>query len=237
MKWLFRPMAASLREYCLIRNIWAGDYPQYNEDQLPLSTLERAFMTLLVVIRSLSFVHLCRLATNYRVASFLSEFYVILRLTILCVVLFAHAHIPNWISYTIITYCLIDGLNYRLCIIFVDRYGKNWGLRSLNRSLILLMLNYSEIVIGFAGLFLNIGSICNSQGDPITLKSDALYFSVVTITTLGYGDYYPSDTLGRWLCCAETIMGFVLIVLVIGIFLTGVKNIHNVPAKQEQEDN
>lgn len=235
MKWLFRPMAASLREYCLIRNIWVGDYPKSTEDQLPLSPLERAFMTLLVVIRSLSLVHLCRLATNYRVASFLSEFYVILRLTILCVVLFAHDHIPNWISYTVITYCLIDGLNYRLCIIFVDRYGQNWGLRSLNRSLILLMINYSELVIGFAALFLNTGSIWNSQGDSITLKSDALYFSVVTITTLGYGDYHPSDTLGRWLCSAETIMGFVLIILVIGTFLSGVKNIHNVSAKQEQE--
>jgi len=228
-------MAASFQEYCLIKNIWAGDYPKPTKDQLPLSPLERAFMTLLVAIRSLSLVHLYRLATNYRVASFLSEFYVILRLTILCMVLFAHDHIPNWISYTIITYCLIDGLNYRLCIIFVDRYKQIWGLRSLNRSLILLMINFFEIVIGFAALFLKIGSIWNSQCDPITLKSEALYFSVVTITTLGYGDYYPSVTLSRWLCCAETIMGFVLVVLVIGSFLSGVKNFRNVPAEREQE--
>jgi hypothetical protein len=152
-------------------------------------------------------------------------------------VLFAHDHIPNWILYAVITYCLIDGFNYRLCIIFVDRYKQNWGLRSLNRSLILLMINYFELIIGFAALFLNIGSIWNSQGDPITLKSEALYFSVVTITTLGYGDHYPSDTLSRWLCSTETIMGVVLIVLVIGTFLSGVKNIRNVPAEREQEMN
>lgn len=235
MKWLFRPMAASLYEYSLIRKIWVGDYPKPTEEQLPLSPIERAFMTLLVVIRSLSLVHLCRLATNYRVASFLSEFYVILRFTILCLVLFAHNHVPNWISYAVIAYCLIDGLNYRLCIIFVDRYDQNWGLRSLNRSLILLMINYSELVIGFAALFLSSGSIGNSQGNSIILKSDALYFSVVTITTLGYGDYRPIDILGRWLCSAEAIMGLVLIVLVIGTFLSGVKNIHNVPPKREQE--
>lgn len=237
MKWLFRPMAASLCEYSLIRKILVGDYPKPTEKQLPLSPIERAFMTLLVVIRSLSLVHLCRLATNYRVASFLSEFYVILRFTILCIVLFAHNHIPNWISYTVVTYCLIDGLNYRLCIIFVDRYGQNWGLRSLNRSLILLMINYSELIIGFAALFLNSGSIGNSQSNNaiIILKSDALYFSVVTITTLGYGDYRPINTLGRWLCSTEAIMGLVLIVLVIGTFISGVKNIHNVPAKKERE--
>ncbi len=234
IKWLLRPIRSSLGEYKLIGNIWTGRYPEPGE-QLPLSPLERAVMTLLIVIRSLSLTHLCKLAMHYRIASFLSEFYVTLRFVILCLVFVACSRIPQWLCYTVAFYCIIDGLNYRLCIIFVDRYDKNWGLRSLNRSLILLLINYCELIVGFAILYLVSGSVGFSESQLITSRSEALYFSAVTITTLGYGDIKPIEPFGRWLSLSETLMGFVLIVLVIGTFLTGVKNIRNVPMEKEQE--
>jgi voltage-gated potassium channel Kch len=137
-----------------------------------------------------------------------------------------------------VIYRLIDGFNYRLCIIFVDRYHPQWGLRSLNRSLLLLLLNYAEIIIGFSVLFLATGSI--GKLDPemateITLSSrlDAIYFSVVTITTLGYGDFHPISPLGRLLALAETAMGILLLVLVLGTFLQGVSDIRAVPRKED----
>lgn len=234
IKWLLRPISSSLSEYKLIGKIWNGRYPEPSQ-QLPLSPLERAVMTLLIAIRSVSLNHLCKLAMNYRIASFLSEFYVILRFIILCMVFVACSRIPQWVCYTVAVYCLIDGFNYRLCIIFVDSYGKNWGLRSLNRILILLLINYCELIVGFALLYLVSGSVGFSESQLITSRLQALYFSVVTITTLGYGDIIPIYPIGRWLSLSETLMGFVLIVLVIGTFLTGFKNIRNVPREKEQE--
>jgi len=73
---------------------------------------------------------------------------------------------------------------------------------------------------------------------PISSPRDALYFSVVTITTLGYGDIHPVTGTGRWLSLIQTLMGFILVVLVFGTFLTGVRNIHNlkkVPYDRERE--
>ena len=162
----------------------------------------------------------------------ISEFYVVTWFVVLLGLLVFHNAVAPWLAIALVCYRLVDGLNYRFCIIFVDRYKQGWGLRSLNRSLILLFLNYLEIVLGFAVLYL----VTESVGDgtvPISGRLDGLYFSVVTITTLGYGDMMPLGATGKTLAMIETIMGFVLVVLVIGTFLTGVRDIHNLPQDPE----
>jgi voltage-gated potassium channel len=95
----------------------------------------------------------------------------------------------------------------------VDRYGEEWSLRSINRSLILLLINYFEMIM--------------SGKDVINDAGTALYFSIVTITTLGYGDYTPIGGLGRFLVSAETIMGIVFIVLVLSTFIGGIHGLWN----------
>lgn len=50
---------------------------------------------------------------------------------------------------------------------------------------------------------------------PIESFVHSIYFSVITITTLGYGDSYPINDLLRLACSVESILG----VLLIGLFL------------------
>lgn len=189
-------------------------------------------MTFLVFIRSCSLFHVVYLFHHSISGSLISEFYVVTWFVALLGLLVFHNAVAPWLAIALVCYRLVDGLNYRFCIIFVDRYKQGWGLRSLNRSLILLFLNYLEIVLGFAVLYL----VTESVGDgtvPISGRLDGLYFSVVTITTLGYGDMMPLGATGKTLAMIETIMGFVLVVLVIGTFLTGVRDIHNLPQDPE----
>lgn len=49
---------------------------------------------------------------------------------------------------------------------------------------------------------------------------DFLYFSAITITTVGYGDILPHDSMVRVLVMAESLLG----VLILGIFLTTIGN-------------
>jgi voltage-gated potassium channel len=73
--------------------------------------------------------------------------------------------------------------------------------------------------MGFAYLYLRFGLVGRSNcANSITTIGQALYFSVVTITTLGYGDIRPITWQGRALTSIEPIMGIVLLIVIAGLF-------------------
>src|SRR5579862_5835145 len=61
-------------------------------------------------------------------------------------------------------------------------------------ALILLPILMAALVAAFGGIYLSTGGgVVDSQtpAQPLVGRLDALYFSFVTITTLGYGDFHP----------------------------------------------
>jgi len=54
------------------------------------------------------------------------------------------------------------------------------------------------------------------QPPPLESAVDCCYFSIVTITTLGYGDIEPQTVPAKILTSIEVLFGFVLIVVVLG---------------------
>ena len=83
------------------------------------------------------------------------------------------------------------------------------------------------MVVGFAALYVYTGSVGLGGTEPITSPWEAFYFSVVTITTLGYGDISPTNKIGQFLVVSQTLMGIVFIILVVSTFLTGISGIKN----------
>ena len=67
-----------------------------------------------------------------------------------------------------------------------------------------------------------IGRVCSSppcppSPPPVTLF-DAMYFSTLTFTTLGLGDFRPQEQLGQILAIAETSAGVILLALLVFVF-------------------
>lgn len=72
-------------------------------------------------------------------------------------------------------------------------------------------------VIMFLALYLTIGTLCfylvrnQISGHKTNGVLDAVYFCVVTMTTVGYGDLVPSSSASRLLACAFVFSGMVLV--------------------------
>lgn len=105
-------------------------------------------------------------------------------------------------------------------LIRVYRLLRTVGLRAIGRALIKDRAGSALYVLLLLGiLVLQFGSLTmlaiekNAPGANITDAADALWYTIVTISTVGYGDQYPITNLGR-MC------GSVIIVVGVGIFGT-----------------
>ena len=80
-------------------------------------------------------------------------------------------------------------------------------------SIPLFICLVTAVVCSFANRYIQSESVRESS-DPHRILSDRLdatYFSIVTITTLGYGDYVPADQKSRKLVMCELGNGFLLL--------------------------
>ena len=86
--------------------------------------------------------------------------------------------------------------------------------RSIQRWLLWVL----GVIFCFALLFyLNTGIIQFSNGNDVTQFIDSLYFSVVTFTTLGYGDITAVTTIGKLLVLIEVMFGYLMGGLLVAI--------------------
>jgi voltage-gated potassium channel len=70
-----------------------------------------------------------------------------------------------------------------------------------------------------------------AEGGNITTASDALWYTIVTISTVGYGDHFPVTNPGKWI-------GTLIIIIGVGIFGTFTGYLANAflgPAKKDDE--
>lgn len=103
-------------------------------------------------------------------------------------------------------------------IVRVYRLLRAYGIRNIIGSLVKDRAGSALYMLLFVGiLVLEFGSLQMlhieqyASGANITTGSDAIWYTIVTISTVGYGDQYPVTTRGRW-------FGTIIIVTGVGIF-------------------
>lgn len=87
------------------------------------------------------------------------------------------------------------------------------------RALVMALHSYLEIIVWFAVLFTiyesNFHKPDFAKTHPLLTPTGSVYYSVVTITTLGYGEILPKTDFARLLVTFETLIGvsFALVLL------------------------
>lgn len=95
-------------------------------------------------------------------------------------------------------------------------FSEHTGRKRLYFSIAGLFLYLPLIIYAFARLYEKYGLIY--KGEVVHSFPDSLYFSFVTWTTLGYGDFQPEPSLRLW-AASEAMVGYVgMALLIAGIF-------------------
>jgi hypothetical protein len=144
------------------------------------------------------------------------DFYVLLKVMFPILILINHWQVYNFVIYGMV-YVLLETILYIPTLIFAsDTFSKP---RSYRRSMLLLFFNYLEIVFAYAVLY----TCGNHLNRPFQHWFDAVYFSIITSSSIGYGDYFPITTYGKFLVSTQALLFLFFVVLFLNFFSTKIK--------------
>ena len=107
-----------------------------------------------------------------------------------------------------------------LRVVKIFRYSKIIG--RLKRVFYLQRHSFMVVMIATAGYVVMVALVM-FQAEPEIFGDflDALYWSAVSITTIGYGDIVPATAIGQVVTIISALMGIAIIALPAGIFTAG----------------
>lgn len=196
-----------------ITSIWNNDH----QDDNGLEKVVRLFLSSSILLFPGVYIKYLACKKGYEYQDIALDFYILLKVSFPLLIL-----INQWQSYSLMiwlmAYLLLETVLYIPTLIFAsDMFSKP---RSYKRSMLLLFLNYVEIVFAFGVLY----SCANYLNKPLENWVDAVYFSTITSSSIGYGDLYPVTTVGKLLVSAQALLFLFFVVLFLNFFTTKIKN-------------
>lgn len=97
---------------------------------------------------------------------------------------------------------------------YVSESGQLWTALQASRRKILVFLFTVMTVVVIVGAMIH---VIEGPENGFTSIPTGIYWAIVTLTTVGYGDISPQTTLGRFLASAVMLMGYGVIAVPTGI--------------------
>jgi hypothetical protein len=104
-----------------------------------------------------------------------------------------------------------------------------YGVTGYRRTLVLAIHNYVEVVVWFAAAYAHFHTWFEQPAGTLSTVRGALYYSIVTMTTVGYGDIRPASTEGRSLVAVHLAVALFMAVVILGRFVA------NLPAPETMD--
>jgi hypothetical protein len=208
----FKPKYNPIQRRILnIRAIWNNDH----QDDNGIEKIFRLFLSISQLLFPGIYVKTFAAKIGYAYKDLAMDIYVLLKVSFPLLIL-VNQWYDNQLLIWILVYLILETMLYIPTLIFAsDLFARP---RSYKRSMLLLFLNYWEVVIAF-GVFYSLGVNTNI---PFQHWSDALYFSLMTSNTIGYGDYHPITTFGKFLASVQAMFFLSFVILFLNFFSTKV---------------
>ncbi|NNT73030.1 two pore domain potassium channel family protein [Flavobacterium sp. IMCC34852] len=202
-----------VRRILNIRAIWNNDH----QDDNGLEKIVRLLLSSSQLLFPGLYIKYIANKLGHEYQDLALDFYVLAKFVFPIVILVNHWQYDQFIM-GIMVYLLLETVLYIPTLIFAsDLFNKP---RSYKRSMLLLFFNYMEIVISFAVLYTH----GNNMNKPFEHWFDAIYFSIVSSNSIGFGDYYPITTFGKVLVSLQALFFLSFVVLFLNFFSNKVKN-------------
>lgn len=189
-----------------IRGVW-------NDTNSPSYGIRRVLRLFLILIHLFyPTVIINNLAANLSpiMQKLLLDFYVFSKFIWLVLVLAFGWYSNLWVVIFTV-YIISETVLYILSMIVLPDYYERSMIFS--RLMIMLIFNYFQVSLAFSVILLY-GDFLNESLTPIT----AIYFSVITMTTLGYGEFYPVTKIGYIITIVQSVIFALFVMLFINYF-------------------
>jgi hypothetical protein len=113
-----------------------------------------------------------------------------------------------------------------------DEKGSFIQIRNSRRWFLMAAINVLQVIICFGIIILYVGA--QNFNEPINEPLNAFYFSLVTFTTVGYGDFCPVTDLGKIILSGELLFFFLLILTKVPIAVN-IFRVKEVPESNEEK--
>ena len=107
-----------------------------------------------------------------------------------------------------------QGIFGQFSIIIKQSMVKDWDSTLLKMAVPFMLLNWAAF---FSCLYMVFGVLEYSDGIKVEGMWDHFYFSIVTLTTLGYGNIVPSNFSAELIVIIESLIGFMGFAVLAGI--------------------
>ena len=196
-----------------IKSIWNNDH----QDDNGIEKIFRLFLSISQLLFPGVYIKFWFSRKNYEYQDIAMDFYILLKMLFPIYILKNNLQDQNILIY-IMVYLLLETILYIPTLIFAsDMLSRP---KSYKRSMLLLFLNYLEIVFAFAVLY----TLGDNMNKPFTHWFDAVYFSIITANSVGYGDYYPVTPYAKTLVSIQAMFFLSFVVLFLNFFSAKVKN-------------
>lgn len=195
-----------------IKAIWNNDH----QDDSGIEKIVRLFLSSSQLLFPGVYIKYLAYLKGYEYRDLALDFYVLFKVIFPILILSNHWQ-SNYYLVLFMVYLLLETVLYIPTLIFAsDLFSKP---RSYKRSMLLLFLNYVEIIFAFAVLY----SCGNYLNKPFINSFDAIYFSIITLSTIGYGEFYPVTLVGKILASSQAILFLFFAILFLNFFTTKIK--------------
>lgn len=196
-----------------IQSIWNNEH----QDDNGIEKIVRLFLSSSQLFFPGVYIKYLANKKGYEYQNLALDCYVLLKVSFPIVILLNHWQQYSFVLW-IMVYLLLETVLYIPTLIFAsDLFSRP---RSYRRSMLLLFLNYMEVVFAFAVLY----SAGNYLNKPFDTSFDAVYFSIITSSSTGYGDFHPVTTYGKILASIQALLFLFFVVLFLNFFSTKIKS-------------